>query len=66
MDIIVKSLIGSMAGTLIALKLTDRIGWSWAEVFSPLWVSGLLFSLTMIMVATNRPATKAASRGGKQ
>jgi hypothetical protein len=33
--------------TLVVLKLTGVIAWSWWWVLSPMWISGLLLALTL-------------------
>jgi hypothetical protein len=37
--------------TLVVLKLTGVIGWSWWWVLSPLWISGLLLALVVLAVS---------------
>ena len=36
--------------TAIALKLTGVVDWSWWWVLSPLWISGLLLALVVLVV----------------
>jgi hypothetical protein len=36
--------------TAIALKLTRVVDWSWWWVLSPLWISGLLLALVVLVV----------------
>ena len=41
---------GAAALVLIALKLTGLVSWSWWWVLSPLWLSGSLLAVTLLVL----------------
>ena len=43
--------IGVLSILFIALKLLDKIDWSWTWVLSPLWIAGIICIIMLIIGA---------------
>tara|TARA_Y100000034_G_scaffold46135_1_gene56712 strand:+ start:127 stop:345 length:219 start_codon:yes stop_codon:yes gene_type:complete len=42
--------IGVLFIVFLVLKLTGTIGWGWAWVLSPLWITALLIVLSIVLI----------------
>ena len=55
----VKISVGSITLAFIVLKLCNVIAWSWWWVFSPLWISGIMWlALFAFLWAVSEPEKK--------